>query len=104
MSRPPPPYVPAISNAGIRYEQVEDPGSLGFDEPTGYLAAINEGSGEVQWVLRVYENPIRPGIETDVQEVYFTSMELMGSELRITNESGERYAVDVNTRRVTLLR
>lgn len=99
-SRPPPPRVAPVSHAGVRYEQVKNARSLGFEQVTGYLAAIEESSGKRLWALKVYDNPISPELEADVQQTYFTSMTLSGRELLINTESGKRYAVDIESQKV----
>jgi hypothetical protein len=67
-SRPPPPRVAPISHAGVRYEQVKNARSLGFEQVTGYLAAIEESSGKRLWAIKVYD--IAAELEADVQETY----------------------------------
>ena len=101
-SRPPPPRVPPISHGGVRYEQVKNATGLGFDQASGYLAAIDEKSGERLWVVKVYDNQPSPELEADVQETYFKSMELRPDQrvLAITNEAGARFLIDLETRAV----
>jgi hypothetical protein len=100
-SRPPPPEVPPILHQGVRYEQ--EP--LGSDEGGrlgGYLAAIDPGSGQLLWRLKVYEvpEPDAPGLPPIGR--YFRSMRLLpGNALEIENESGGRYQVDLATRTTT---
>jgi hypothetical protein len=101
-SRPPPPRVAPISHAGIRYEQVKNARSLGFEQVTGYLAAIEEASGKRLWAIKVYDNSVNPELESDVQETYFKSMELGAGarELQIINEAGKRFLVDLASQKV----
>jgi hypothetical protein len=97
MSREPPPRVPPVSHKGVRYEQVKNARALGFDQVTGYLAAYDEASGKQLWTVRLYDNAPSPGIETDVQEVYFKSMELRpgADEIVVTNEDDKRFVVNL---------
>ncbi|HKO95004.1 MAG TPA: hypothetical protein VJU61_27810 [Polyangiaceae bacterium] len=99
-SRPPPPRVAPISHAGVRYEQVKNARNLGFEQVTGYLAAIEESSGKRLWAIKVYDNPISAELEADVQQTYFSSMTLSGRDLLITSESGQRYSVDIESQKV----
>lgn len=101
-SRPPPPRVAPISHAGTRYEQVKNARSLGFEQVTGYLAAIDESTGDRLWVLKVYDNLVNPTMESDVQQTYFSAMELSagGQELKITNEDGDCFLVEIKSQRV----
>lgn len=103
-SRPPPPRVPPITHAGIRYEQVRNARALGFDQVTGYLAVIDERTGERLWTVKVYDNPVHPKMEADVQLTYFSAMELneLARELRITNEDHECFVVELDRQRVRL--
>ncbi|MEY4575920.1 MAG: hypothetical protein RL701_623 [Pseudomonadota bacterium] len=98
-SRPPPPRVPPISHKGIRYEQIKVPENLGFDQSTGCLGAFEESTGKQLWAIKIYDNHIDPGLESDVQQVYFESMHLAADErhLIITNESEERFIVNIET-------
>ena len=50
-----------------------------------------------RWVVSVYDVPIDPQIEGDVQEVYFSRMERVAGRgaLLIENERGERFIVDL---------
>lgn len=49
-------------------------------------------------------NPIDPKLETDVQWAYFTSMAFdPDGSLRITNEAGKTFLVDVKARKATPL-
>jgi len=102
MSRRPPPHVPPISYAGTRYEQVKNPASLGFTDPSGYLTAIDEASGERLWVLKVYENPIDERMELDVQHKFFKAMTLLSAtrQIQIINEANRRFLVDLDKRSV----
>lgn len=56
----------------------------------------------VKTQLKVYDVVLDPGVEADVQEIYFTSMELVPGqdELLIENEAGARYVVDLRSRAV----
>ena len=105
MSRPPPPRVPPVTHEGVRYEQVKDATRLGLSQVTGHLAAYDEASGERLWVLKVYDHRPSEALESDVQEVYFKSLELRpgGRELVVTNEAGARFVVDLRARTVAPL-
>jgi hypothetical protein len=94
-----PPDVAAIIHNGIRYEQ-----NLTYDETLeqlgGLLLVIDNETGKLITVIKVYENKRLPDIEGDVQDVFFTSMTLdSGGNLMIINERGNRYLVDTRTRK-----
>jgi hypothetical protein len=103
-SRIPAPTVAAISQAGVRYEQVKNGLLAGYDQMGGYLLAWDEVSGEQLWTLKVYDNQRHAGKEGDVQDVFFKSMTLLpDGKLLIENERGGRFAVDPAMRTVVPL-
>ena len=101
-SRPPPPKVPPVLVEGVQYAQVTNTARAGLAPGGGWLAASEAKTGKPLWTLRVYDNPINPADEADVQLVFFTSMKRVRGQrvLEIENESGERYTVDLDTRKV----
>lgn len=101
-SRSPPPRVAPIVHDGVRYEQVMNAIPLGEDQATGFLAAFDEGTDERLWTLKIYDVRRDPAIEADVQDIFFTRMEMTGDgRLAIENEAGNRYEVDPKARTVT---
>lgn len=97
-SRAPPPRVPPVFIAGIRYAQV--PGDLETDGQAGGILAAYDASNREVWRLKVYGNARRPELEGDVQDVWFRSLRVEGGKLLIENERGERFEVDPATRQV----
>lgn len=54
--------------------------------------------------MKVYDNRRKPGLEGDVQDVFFSSMSVdADGRLRIVNERGDTFLVDVTTRTVTAI-
>jgi len=101
ISRIPAPSVPPVVHGGVRYEQVGNGLLEGLDQMGGYLAAVDEKTGERLWVLKVYDNRRQPGREGDAQDVFFRSMAWMpDNTLRIVNERGAGFVVDPATRSV----
>ena len=100
LSRRAPPYVPPVEKNGIKYEQIMNGIDAGLPNLTGNLAAVGS-DGQRLWTLSVYSKAMVPGLEADVQWVYFKSMAFdADGKLRITNESGKAYLVDVDARSV----
>lgn len=97
-SRVPPPRVPPVFIEGMRYAQVS--GALETDGQIGGMLAACDASQREVWRLKVYENPRRPELEGDVQDVWFRSLRVEGGKLLIENERGERFEVDPATRQV----
>jgi hypothetical protein len=97
-SRAPPPRVPPVFIAGVRYAQVA--GDPETDGQVGGLLAAYDASNRELWRLKVYPNARRPGLEGDVQDVWFRSLRAEGGRLLVENERGERFEIDPAARRV----
>lgn len=97
-SRAPPPRVPPVFIAGIRYAQVA--GDPDVDGQVGGILAAYDASNRELWRLKVYVNARRPDLEGDVQDVWFRSMRAEEGLLLIENERGERFKVDPAKRQV----
>lgn len=98
-SRGRPPDVPPVAIGTMRYAQVR--GDLETGGQAGGMLAAYDASNREVWRLKVYENPRRPELEGDVQDVWFRSLRADGGKLLIENERGERFEVDPVTRRVS---
>ena len=65
-------------------------------------SASDAASGKQLWSLAVYPAEIDPKQEADVQWVFFKSMAFdAGGRLRIVNEAGKAFLVDVQRRTAT---
>lgn len=97
-----PASIPAVEHDGIRYEQASDGRAVGAAQVGGVLVASDAATGARLWTLAVYCNPIDQDREADVQWVFFTSMVFADNGmLRISNEAGKSFLVDVKKRTVT---
>jgi hypothetical protein len=102
--RLPPPEVPPVVRDGVRYAQAEDGHDVGIDQVGGVLVASSASDGQRLWTLSVYGNPLDPKQEADAQWLFFESMDFdPDGRLRIVNEAGQSYLVNVRTRQVTPL-
>ena len=101
-SRAAPPLVPPVTHAGIRYEQLDDERLPGIDPDANYVVARDAGSNTVLWTLQICRTEVVPGLETDVQAVYFKSMRLSAdsAQLLIEDEIGRHFVVDLAARAV----
>ena len=70
----------------------------------GYVEARDAGTRDLLWELMVYEVEYEPGKETDVQEIYITSLRIVDGALQVTNEHGDTYRVNLTDRSVHLVR
>lgn len=70
--------------------------------PIGTVIAKDASSDRELWRKRIYTLRYDRHLEQDVQDVFITSLEVRdGNTLIITNERGERYILDLSTRKVT---
>lgn len=100
-----PPTVPAVERGGKRYAQRNASHQCEKGQAGGLLDVIDVASGAVEATIKVYDNKRDPKIEGDVQDIFFASMAFDDAgRLIITDEVGRRFAVDVATRVVTLLK
>jgi outer membrane protein assembly factor BamB len=89
-----PPDVPPVRHGGVVYSQDDD-------GPGGVLVASDEDTGKPLWTLKVYDTTIDPALEADAQWVFFAAMTLdQDGRLRIVNEAGRTFLVDVHTRKI----
>src|SRR5438270_558113 len=95
--------VDPVRSGGIRYEAVPWGKARGLDQNGGYVAAIDEASGRQLWIRRIYRIRYDRGREGDKQDVFITGLTLLPAAraLAIENERGERYRLDLGTRKVT---
>lgn len=94
--RLPPPEVPPVERGGVRYAQARDGRDVGAAQVGGVLVATDIASGKQLWTLPVYANAINEKMEADAQWLFFTAMHFdPDGRLRITNEAGKTFLVDV---------
>ncbi len=67
----------------------------------GFVVAKGISSGKELWRVRIPGIRVNPELERDVQDVFITSLVAKEDTLIITNERGEKYALDLQTRKVT---
>jgi hypothetical protein len=97
----PDPVAP-VSFEGRRYEAIAFGKARGLGQNGGYVAAIDEASGRELWVQRIYRIRYDRGLEGDKQDVFITGLTVLPTEhaLRIENERGASYRLDLRTRKV----
>jgi hypothetical protein len=94
-SRPPAPKVQPVIIGGVRYEPTTQTTTPGPERAPGMLGAYDAATGARLWTLKVYERPLDPRLERDVQEDHFATMIAAGDgKLHITTETGRKYEVD----------
>ena len=88
----PKPVAPVVAN-GVAYSAPH--------AAMGVVVATDVATRKELWRETVYTIRIDPELERDVQDVFITALSVEGGVLIIENERGERYALDLATRRVT---
>jgi hypothetical protein len=92
-----------VLHGGVRYEAVRNPRMRGFEQAGGVIAAIDAKSKAELWILKVYDIVYSGGEERDAQENFIThlAMDKDGKHLFVTNERGQVFQVDIETRTVS---
>jgi len=95
--------VDPVRSGGIRYEAMPWGKARGLGQNGGYVAAIDEKTGDELWLLKVYDVTYDGDMEGDKQDVFVTSLEVdrAGRRLTVENEAGDRFTVDLETRKVS---
>lgn len=95
------PSMPEIIFEGKRYMQIENGERLGLQR-TGLMGIFDASSNKRLAVVKIYDEQRQPGVEADIQDVFFTRFELVADkrELLIENERRKRFAFEIDTRRV----
>jgi outer membrane protein assembly factor BamB len=97
--RVPPQYVAPVVYEGVRYEAPH------FSNPCaqngGCVVAYDEQTGAQLWSVKVYCTQYDSHLETDVQDVFITSLAVKDGRLIVTNERALVFAIDLDTRQVS---
>jgi hypothetical protein len=101
-----PPVVTPLVLDGVEYstayEHPQESGSLTF---AAYVQATNVADHKLLWRALIYRSVYVAKQETDVQDVYITSLALdrraRHRSLRIRNERRKEYLLDLQTHQVT---
>lgn len=97
ISQPSVAEVPPIIHDGVRYEQGKHDDRAG-DQRGGYLVAIDVASGKLLWRLQVYAvTAPPPGVPALARDFRSMQLEPDGKSLRIENDAGGVYRVELAT-------
>lgn len=98
----PAPVAPVV-HRGVRYEALHWGMARDLGQNGGHLLALDAATGEERWILKVYEVDYDPALEGDVQDCLITRLKLLRwpDRLIVTNEAGDRYAVELDSLAVT---
>ena len=97
--RGPAPEVAPVERDGLRYVQHAATFDPALGQMGGLLDIVDIASGKTVATIKVYDNQREPGLEGDVQDIFFASMAFDDAgHLIVTDEVGRRFAVDVKAR------
>ena len=101
--RLPPKEVDAVVVDGVSYSVIHWGKNRGLSQNGGHIVATDLDSNKELWVLQVYTTEYDPEMEEDVQDVFIKSLAKVWfrNRLKVVNERGEKYIVDLETRQVT---
>jgi len=90
-----------VTAAGVRYEAVPWGKARGLGQNGGYIGAYDAASGRELWLLKVYDVVYDGRKESDKQDLFIEDLTLeSGGLLRVTDERGGLYRVDLKQRAV----
>lgn len=94
------PDVEPVTIGTLRFEVLRKTRTRGFGQNGGVIAAIDTGTAQEQWTLKVYSIEYLPKLETDVQDIFITVLAKSdnGKTLQVTDERGRRFEVDIGAR------
>lgn len=98
-----PPELEPITLNGVVYKELRQGNKLGYEQKSGFLVALDQKTGQMLWHVIVYPIHYAEGKETDVQEVFFTRLELLPGKQKILieNELEKQFIVDLTDHSVT---
>lgn len=99
MRFPPKDVEPVIYN-GIKFTAPHWAYQHGGKQNGGYVEALDAETGKKLWGLRVYKVEYDLSMETDVQDIFITSLSIEDGKLIVVNERKDTYEVDLATKKV----
>ncbi len=73
-------------------------------EKIGFVQAWDVAKNKLLWEKKVYSSPHNPLLEQDVQWVFITELQLKNGLIFVTNERGERFSLDTESKKVEKLK
>jgi hypothetical protein len=92
--------VPPVTFEGIKYAAPSSGLVNGKKQNGVYIEATSLETGKLLWELRIYEVKYDPNLESDVQDVFITSLKIVNRNLEILNEAGDKFVVDLSRHKV----
>jgi hypothetical protein len=85
---------------GIKYCVPHWGAFSGRRENGQYIEARRAETDKLLWDLRIYKVNYDPTLESDVQDIFITSLKLVEGNLEVMNEAGDKFVVDLSKRAV----
>jgi len=95
-----PKEVPPVTYQGVTYSAPHWGAFNGRAQNGQYIQARSAETGKLLWELRIYEVKYDRKLESDVQDIFITSLKLVESGLQVANEAGDKFVVDLSKRKV----
>jgi hypothetical protein len=95
-----PKEVSPVIHQGIKYSAPHWGAPNGRKQNGQYIQARNAETDKLLWELRVYEVKHDPKLESDVQDIFVTSLKFVQGNLEVTNEAGDKFVIDVSKRKL----
>ncbi len=89
----PEPVTPIVHH-GIRYVVPRLPEGCAHGQRGGCVQAWDVATNTLRWTRMVYSVRYEKGLESDVQDVFITGLQLVDGKLVVDNELGERFEMD----------
>ena len=99
---PPKPVAPLVAD-GVRYEVPHFGAFHGKEQNGGFVQAWDARKNQLLWDRMIYRIRYDRNLERDVQDVFITEIHLHGKILFVTNESSERFEMDLVSGKVRAL-
>ena len=92
-----------VTFGALRIEALPWGKARGLGQNGGYVAAYDAATGNELWTLKVYSVEYDPRKEEDKQDVFIEELADQDGQLRVTDERGRTYLVDLGSRAVVQL-
>src|SRR3954468_17626821 len=99
---PPKPVAPLVAD-GVRYEVPHFGAFHGKEQNGGFVQAWDARKNQLLWDRMIYRIRYDRNLERDVQDVFITEIHLDGKTFFVTNESSERFEMDLASGKVRAL-
>ncbi len=92
------PKVDSIMSGNVKYS-VSIENAKSRKQRGGYIEAWE--ADKKLWELQVYNVDFDPNLDSNIQEVYITSLKIENGKLIVTNELEEVYEIDLTSKAIT---